>query len=242
MKVEDFGIDVRTGYHNKQLTCAESRFVTILWEDHVGRKNRLAADHFAVLYSGVRTNLSVPEFLSILNTEGRRELERVKRDLRYLHNHLLRDHSSIPVLSKAGNGGGYWIAESEAEAVEFYDTFRKRGLTGLVKASRGKQSAMVDMVSQLSFEFEELVDRTQTAMIRPKAGLPTPIEVVDSFLERMLQNPEKFANGLRKIGDKYGGILLPKEKVTAIQAEVAKLQEMAKDLGIGTQMDADGHR
>lgn len=233
MKAEDFGIDVRTGYHNKQLTKAESRFVSILWEDHVGRENRLAADHFAVLFSGIRTTLSVPEFLSILDREGRRELERVKRDLRYLHNHLLREHSNIPVLSKAGNGGGYWIAESEAEAVEFYDTFRKRGLTGLVKASRGKQSATVDLVQQLAFEFDDLVDQVgATPMIRPRAGAPMPVEIVDAFLERMTQNPEKFADGLRKIGDKYGGILLPKEQVTAIQVEVAKLQEMAKDLGI----------
>lgn len=233
MKVEDLGIDVRTGYHDKRLTSVESRFVGILWDGHIGRKNRLAADHFAVLFSGVSTNLSVREFLNILDREGRRELEHVKRDLRYLHNHILREHSNIPVLSKAGNGGGYWIAENEEEAAEFYDTFRRRGLTGLVKASRGKQSATVDLVQQLAFEFDELVDQVGvTPMIRPRAGAPMPVEIVDAFLERMTQNPEKFADGLRKIGNKYGSILLPKDAVEALQTKARELQDMAASLGV----------
>jgi len=233
MKLGDLGIDLKTGYHNKQLTAVESRFVGILWEDHVGKKNRLPADHFAVLFSGVKTTLSVPQFLKILDRAGRRELERVKRDLRYIQNHLLREHSNIPVLSQAGPGGGYWIAESEAEAASFYDTFRKRGLTGLVKASRGKQSATVDMVQQLAFEFDELVDQAgATPMIRPRACAPMPVEIVDAFLERMTKNPEKFADGLRKIGAKYGSVLLPKERLHMIRSRVAELEDLVKSLGV----------
>lgn len=226
MKAEDLGIDLRTGFHDKRLTRAEEKFVGILWINHVGENHKITADDLAIKFALEFADIS-------LSKETPISLNRWKRWVRQMHNHLLRDHASIPVLSKAGSEGGYWIAENEEEAAEFYDTFRKRGLTGLVKASRGKQSAMVDMVAQLSFEFEELVDKTDhTLMIRPKAGLPTPIEVVDSFMERMLQNPDKFADGLRKIGAKYGSVLLPKEKLHTIQSRVSELEALVKGLGV----------
>jgi len=225
MKAEDFGIDVGTGYHDKRLTQAESAFVSILWPDHIGRGRKIAANILAIAWASKVAGVWISEESTPVT------LNRWKRWVRQMHNHLLRDHSQLPVLSKAGYDGGYWIAESEDEAHEFYDTFRKRGLTGLVKASRGKQSAMVDMVAQLSFEFEELVDQTeQTHRIKPKAALPTPIEVVDSFLERMLQDPEKFADGLRKIGAKYGSVLLPRERLYMIKSRVAELEDLVSGL------------
>jgi len=225
MKAEDLGIDLRTGYHDKTLTRAESKFLGILWTKHVGENHKISADDLAIKFAReFKGRYIMRDMLKPLN--------RWKRWVRQMHNHLLRDHTSVPVLSKAGSEGGYWIAENEEEAAEFYDTFRKRGLTGLVKASRGKQSAMVDMVAQLSFEFEELVDKTDhTLRIRPKAGLPTPIEVVDSFMERMLENPDKFADGLRKIGAKYGSVLLPKERLHMIQSRVSELEVLVKSLG-----------
>lgn len=153
------------------------------------------------------------------------------RDVRVMQNHLLFDHN-IPVLSQAGYSGGYFMAENEGEAKAFYATFRRRGLTGLVKASRGKQSAMVEMVTQLSFEFDELVDQVErTPRIRPAVGAPMPVEIVDAFLTRMTQNPEKFADDIRKLREKHGAILLPKERVRAMQAQAEKLRVMVASLG-----------
>jgi hypothetical protein len=218
MKLEALGINPKTGRHRKNpMTLEEQAFLGILWVEHEGKENTISADDLAKAYEWKVRTWS--------------EHEKVKREIRYLQNHLLVDHN-IPVLSMAGEGGGYWIAASESEAFEFYDTFRKRGLTGLVKASRGKQSAMVDMVAQLSFEFEDLVDKTgiQTQRIVPKGGTPAPIEVVDAFLERMTRDPAKFADGLRKIGQKYGGVLLPKEKLVALRSEVARVQELVRSL------------
>ena len=124
-------------------------------------------------------------------------------------------------------------AENETEAAEFYDTFRKRGLTGLVKATRGKKAATVDIVQQLAFEFDDLVDQTGvTHMIRPRAGTPMPIEIVDAFLEKMTQNPQQFADGLRKIGAKYGSVLLPKERLHMIRSRVSELEDLVKSLGV----------
>lgn len=224
MKAEDLGIDIRTGRHNRVLTYAESKFLGILWEDHLGKDNKIGADALAMRYSAMMGDR--PDEIPL-----RTWIERRKREVRYMHNHLLTEHSQVPILSAAGDHGGYWIAENEREAEAFYDTFRRRGMTGLVKASRGKQAALVDMVQQLSFEFDELDDRTAfTPRIRPTTGMPTPIEVVDAFLGRMLNNPEKFADGLRKIGEKYGSILLPRDRLMEMKRKASELQEMVAGL------------
>lgn len=220
MRLEDLGIDVKTGAHKKSpLTCLESAFLGVIWVDHVGEHKALPARAFALR---LRHKISMPG-----------GMEQWKRAVRLIQNHVLFDHN-IPVLSKAGHKGGYWIAENKLEANAFYESFRQRGLTGLVKASRGKQSAMVDMVTQLSFKFEEMVDKTLSATARPRADVPTPIEVVDAFFERMLRDPEQYADGLRKIGDKYGSVLVPKSRfdamIGAMKAKTVELQELVTSL------------
>lgn len=212
MKYEDMGYNARTGMHNKNLTAMESRFIGILWVDHEGEENAMPARDLAEAF--------LPEV----------SMGMALRDVRYMHNHILMEHRHIPLLSKAGKDGGYYIAVDEEEANRFYDSFRKRGLTGVVKASRGKQSAVVEMVEQLSFQFEELVDKTSGFKFKSRVAAPTPVEVVDAFLERMLLNPEKFSDGLRKIGAKYGSILLPREQVQAMKMKAAELQALVAGL------------
>ncbi|MBA3028939.1 MAG: hypothetical protein FP814_05420 [Desulfobacterium sp.] len=223
MKAEDMGFNTKTGYHTRLLTRAENVFVGILW-DHVGRDNRLSANELAA------------RFDAEYNLAEVQTLEAVKRDCRILHNHILLYHDQVPILSAAGTHGGYWIAESNADAVEFYDAFRKRGMTGIVKASRGRKAALVDMMQQLSFEFDELTDRSgqneNTGWVRQRVDDPTPIEVVDAFLERMTRDPEKFSDGLRKIGAKYGGVLLPKEQIALLKNKTAELSLLMEKLQI----------
>ena len=223
MKLEQLGIDPKTGYHTKKpLTFEESKFFGILWDGHVGSNNKISAQGLAVKYAKQAAEPSITF----------RDEEFWKREVREMQNHLLMTHDQ-PILSKAGNRGGYWIAETRQEHDEFYGTFRKRGMTGMKKAARGKQSEMADMVTQLSFEFEELVDKTEhTARIRPAAGIPLPVEVVDAFLEKMTQNPEKFADGLKKIRDKYGSVLLPRKQVEELKTSIEKVQSMVQGLGV----------
>ena len=241
MKSEDLGIDPGTKIHNQTLTRTENKFLALLWTDHVGEDNKISADELAVRFRDALLDERSwpPEFFSAHLQAYRRwrsiELNQPKRDARHMHNHLLTRHDTIPILSKAGNGGGYWIAENEAEAAEFYNTFRQRGLTGLVKASRGKKAVLVEMMQQLSFEFDELVDQSGYAPgtgRRSPGGQPAPIAVVDAFIEKMMRNPEKFSEGLRKIGRKYGSVLLPKEQVKAMQAKARELQELVGSLEV----------
>ena len=218
MKSEDLGFDRKTGRHDAGLTYTEDKFVEILWEDHTGFDNRISANDLARKFIFKLENK--PIALS--------QLEYWKRDVRRMHNHLLTYHDNIPILSRAGIQGGYWFAQNKLEAAMFYDTFRKRGMTGLLKASRGKQSVMVDIVEQLSFKFDDLIDKTDTRY--PQSRELMSIKILDAFLERMTKNPEKFADGLRKLGKKYGSVLLPREQVTAMRAKARELQQMVDNL------------
>lgn len=237
MKLEDLGID-SNGNHNKTLTHAENCFLGLLWIDHVGEDNKIGADELAIKFKAALAGKVIqPDYVSTLLKGYRqyafKELSYLKRDVRRMHNHLLTQHEHTPILSKAGNGGGYWVAGSEQEAEMFYESFRQRGLTGLVKASRGKKAVMVEMMTQLSFSFDSLVDKSD---IRPQAadvrrdGVPAAIAVVDAFLGKMMKNPEQYSEDLKKIGKKFGSVLLPKDQVSAMQAKAAELQEILSGL------------
>lgn len=241
MKLSDFGIS-KDGTHDARLTREENIFLGILWVDHVGEEDAIAADVLAVIYAQRRTGMYSAESQSMLermelkrllhlmkSTEShRKQLDRWKRDVRRMHNHLLNEHDHVPLLSKAGTGGGYWIAENEAELAAFYDAFRKRGLTGLVKASRGKKAVLVEMVSQLSFDFE-LEDKTEMQPVRPGSDVSMPVQVVDQFLERMLSQPEKFAGDLQRISKKFGSVLFSKAQAQAMKAKVRELNEIVAE-------------
>ena len=229
MRDKDFGIDLETGRHNKTLTVEESRFLGILWVDHVGEEDKISAKMLAVRFDcamkGLNVNLS--DVSAIILNSKYTWIERKKRDVRYLQTHLLVAHD-IPVLSKAGYDGGYWIAETEEEAVQFYHTFRKRGLTGIVKASRGKKAVLVETMNQLTFEFEDLAN-SAGMYVSPQD--PAAIEVVDSFLDRMLENPERFSAGLRMLSKKYGSVLLDKTQIEYIKEKAAELSSLVKAMG-----------
>jgi hypothetical protein len=227
MYLKELGIDPETKEHKKTpLTNHENAFMAILLPDHVGASNKLSAHDLTVTYIKEVSSIIDPDPVTI---------RRYMRDVRYLQNHLLTEHN-IPVYSKAGIAGGYWIARDKEEADEFYATFRKRGLTGLVKASRGKQSAMVDMVTQLSFEFDSMVDMTDQESEIPAQRSATPIEIVDAFLKKMTEDPEQYASGLRKIGEKYGNVLIPRKRyeavITGLKARMAEMQQAVESLSI----------
>jgi len=232
MKLEDLGINPETRRHDKCLTVAENRFLGILWTDHVGTENKISANELAVKFDCAMRGFDVdPESLK---TIGRLSpwLDKEKRVVRHMHNHLLTMHDNISILSQAGIGGGYWIAENKAEAIAFYDTFRKRGMTGLVKASRGKKASLIDMMEQVTFEFEELAGDVGFSADADIAGDPAAIAVVDSFLGRMLDNPERFSAGLKKLSKKYGSILLDKTEVAAMKTKAAELSRLVEALGV----------
>lgn len=227
MRHENLGIDVKTGYHNRQLTRAESLFIGILWVDYVGDGNKISALDLAARYAygmGGPVNLQECQF---------KIREQWKREVRYMQNHLLMQHRHIPIISRSGTNGGYWISDKKEELKRFYAELRQRGMTGLIKATCGRKAGVVEAVEQLSFDFDDLVDRTPgiTREITQDGAHMAP-EIVDKLLAKMTHDPEKFAADIRRLREKYfaGGVLLSRERVTAMRAKTAELQAMIDGL------------
>lgn len=223
MKREHLGIDPKTGKHNAQLTRLEAAFLGILWTDHVGHCNRISGRQLAArLAEALDEWPRGPSFDYFLS--------KWMRSVRQLQNHLLTEHYNIPIFSQAGPAGGYWIGEGDEEGVHFYDTFRQRGLTGLLKAARGKQAVVVEMVQQLSLQFDDLQDQTGETFVTMR-GRSTAVEVVDALIRKMMQNPERFSGDLEKLKIKLGAVLMPKEKARQIAETAARLQELVHEFG-----------
>jgi len=224
MKREDYGFGPKTGRHSQRLTRAEEAFLGILWIDHVGKKNRISANNLATRFAAVLgCGPPPPEDLDDY-------VDGWKRGVRRMQNHLLFMHDNIPIYSKAGAGGGYWIAESKEEGERFNNTFRKRAMTGIRKAARGKKAVMVEMVRQLSFEFDGFKDETDLPAFARGAHRPTPIVVVDALFEKMAMDPERFSDDLQRLGRKYGSILLPRARMNQIGSAVKNLQALVEGI------------
>jgi len=148
MKAEDMGIDPENGKHSRDMTRAETAMIGVL-SKHVGKHNKIPAEDLAIEW---REHMG---HLKVTYTAYHRLIDGWKRNVRSMVNHLVIDHDQ-PIFSAAGVTGGYWASESKEEGKEFYETFRRRGMTGLTKAARGNQAVLVDMVKQIAFTFDEL--------------------------------------------------------------------------------------
>jgi len=54
--------------------------------------------------------------------------------------------------------------------------------------------------------------------------------VVDALLEKMMKNPEQFSEELRKLGAKFGSVLLPKAQYAQIKSHTQRLQELIAEM------------
>lgn len=219
MKAEDIGINPETGTHSAACTEAEASMLQIM-ADHIGKDEKISANQLAYNYH----TMTAEEGHVFL-------LAAAKREVRYMVNHLIIDHDH-PIMSKAGVKGGYWIAANKREVDEFYESFRRRALTGFTKAARGKKAVMISMVKQLAFDWEELKAGERPALVRPYEDRESaPLAVVTGFLDKMTKEPEKFEHEIRMLRDKFGKVLMPKEDFGKIQALSRQLTEVLARVG-----------
>jgi len=218
MKDESMGIDTESGAHDPALTGVEAAMLAVLGAYTSAAYKISAASLAAQFYEkvlGYRPTLM----------ELQQNIDRWKRNVRYMVNHLIIDHNQ-PIISKAGAQGGYWIAQTKLEVDEFYGTFRKRAMTGLTKAARGKKAVMASIVKQLVFEFDEIKGAERPALVKPYDYESAPLAVMTAFLDKMTKEPEKFEHELRILRDKFGKVLMPKEDFGRIQSLSKQLTEV----------------
>ena len=214
MKESDLGI--YEGKHDEKLTPVESCALEILEDRGKG--------------SGAA--ISAREFATDLNRESDLDMGQKQRDVRKLVNHLIMTHG-IPIICQAGPGGGYYIAACEAEVTRFYTTFHRRAMTGLVKASRGKKSAFVDIATQLvlGFDSPETQASVERLQLTPEGNsVPAWVSMVTQFLDRLTGNPEKYAAEIRNIQEQYGDIFVPREKVRMLKEKTAEFQRLLREI------------
>jgi len=220
MRLQDMGMNPETGEHSQAFTEAEAAMMGIL-ADHIGKDKKISANDLALFFR------EAMEDRQASYDELRSGIAMWKRDIRYVVNHLIIAHDQ-PIMSKAGTHGGYYLADNQQEVDEFYETFRKRAMTGMTKAARGKQAVLADMVKQLTFEFEELktAQRPGIVPIRPLAPEPAPVVVISAFLDKMTREPEKFSHEITLLRRKFGQVLMPKEMFEDMRDLSAKLSEL----------------
>jgi len=224
MKSEDMGFNPEHTQHDPDLTNTEDTLLLILQKDHVGAGRKIGATELALYFH----EETMGERVSHKDFDLMKEAW--KREVRYMINHLVIDHDQ-PILSKAGNDGGYWIAENEDEVEEFYETFRRRAMTGLTKAARGRKAVLAETINQLALEFDDL-QAERPAYVRPHldAG-STPLTLVVSLIDKMTREPEKFGKDIAILRQKFGKVFLDKQMFMEIQATSKHLQELVGRIG-----------
>jgi hypothetical protein len=211
MTNSDLGID-RNGVHSMELTGKESICVRILQERGTGRRAAISA-----------TDLALQLFL-----DG----EMGKRGLRTLINHLIMTHA-IPIMCEAGPGGGYYLAGDSEETARFKETFRRRAMTGLVKASRGSKAAYVEMMYQYTLGFDD--PKTQRVIERlrllpEESSAPAWVQLVTKLLDRFSEDPQRYALEIRRIQTTYGDIFVPREKVSILKKKTEEFQKLLSEI------------
>ena len=212
MTYSDLGIDKKTGTHQAALTTLEQECVDILNKCGCGKISAIPA-----------AGLAVRLFL-----DG----EIGKRNLRTLINHLIMTHT-LPIMCEAGVGGGYYLPGDPAEAARFKETFRRRAMTGLVKASRGSKAAYVDMMYQYTLGFDD--PETQAAVeymkfLPDEDSTPAWVQLVTKLLDRFSADPVVYAAEIRRIQATYGEIFVPREKVTVLKQKTAEFQKLLSEI------------
>lgn len=205
------------GRHDTVLTSAEKRCIDTL-KNHVGMANPASAAYLADMVIGVSTRMQAT------------------RKLRLLVNHLIINHD-IPVICQAGIGGGYWLPGSKDEVEHFHRAFRKRAMTGLIKACRGKKAAFVDMVTQLTIEFDQETGQGVQApaverlkLVPDPDPIPASVQVITAQLRRYHDEPEKFAAEIRQIQEDFGEVLMPRDHLRKLKRATARLQNLLADV------------
>lgn len=211
MTNSDLGID-KNGGHSTVLTGTEAMCLRILQECGCGR---IAA-------------ISAIDLAARLFRFG----ECGTRNLRTLINHLIMTHG-LPIMCEAGPGGGYYLPADAAEAERFKQTFHRRSMTGLVKASRGSKAAFADMMYQYTLGFDDpamqpVVERLRFLPDEDKT--PAWVQLITKLLDRVSSDPALYASEIRRIQKAYGDIFVPREKVTMLKQKTAEFQQLLSEI------------
>ena len=106
---------------------------------------------------------------------------------------------------------------NKLEAEEFYRRFRNRGLTALTRAARAMKSP-------------EIVEATQYVIGEVKDGqkIPGATKALGLLARHIFQNPELYANQIKKLKSKLGPFLVDREYISELKAAADEADKASK--------------
>lgn len=217
MRDADLGIN-DFGKHDAQLTSIEQNCLDKLQQRGYGKAAAISANDLA--------------WATGFGSHDAAALEANKRELRHIINHLIITHG-LPIICQAGLGGGYYLASNPSEVEANYQAFHRRAMTSLLKASRGRKGAYVDMVSQLTLGFDDPEQQAALERLRltPEADpVPAWVQLMTRFLDRLAADPEGNAEAIRRIQKEYGTIFVEKQTMKRLKEETAKFQTLLREI------------
>jgi hypothetical protein len=198
------------------MTSDEVRLVDIL-QLHKGRGNAIKGRALAYEIFGICSDTSLP--VAKMRYSG------YERQLRLLVHDVIFDFG-IPVIADVN---GYYLVEKIEEVEAAANTLRKHGIAELVHAAMLKKVSPAELIGQLVLEFPEGeesdgLDGSDVSDGVPK--LPSHLVAITSMLERYRQNPEKYAEEIRVLQEKYSPFFISRDAVSGLDQAMETLRQI----------------
>lgn len=144
-------------------------------------------------------------------------VELCERRLRERINHLIIEHL-IPIGTCARHKySGYFLIATKEERLEFRNTFRKRGITGLIKAARVDKSSLLETSLQLT------LDHYLTGEKIPGFGA-----AMSKMLGIIRSDPEKYADEINAFQADAAPLLVDRARMAEINQKSKELQRLTE--------------
>jgi hypothetical protein len=123
-----------------------------------------------------------------------------QRRLRGIINHLILTHA-VPILSSTQRKvSGYYICREKDEVRRFNRAFKRRAITGLLKAASVNRSSLLEVANRLAFDYY----RVQT---KKSEKIPGMTKVVNRYLQHIKANPKLYKREIQQLKEDFQRIL-----------------------------------
>ena len=119
-----------------------------------------------------------------------------QRHLRGIINHLILTHS-VPVLSSTQRRvSGYYLCREKEEVHRFNRAFKRRAVTGLLKAASVNRSSLLEVANRLAFDYYQ-------AHSAESKKIPGMVNVVCRYLRHIKKNPKLYQKEIRQLKEDF---------------------------------------
>ena len=123
-----------------------------------------------------------------------------QRRLRGIINHLILNHSAPIISSTQRRVSGYYLCREKGEVHRFNRAFKRRAITGLLKAASVNRSSLLEVANKLAFDYY----RMHSAQSQKIPGM---MSVVSRYLQYIKENPKLYQKEIKRLKEDFQKIL-----------------------------------